>query len=314
MPILQWIANNTFVIYIILFFGFPVLARILKGVKDRRARAAARRAVEQAQMEALRTGRGGAQASYPQPTPITRPNPVPLQTQFPAQAAPQATVPNTAPVGAQAPASGQPRYITLPGGVILELPPAPPSQQTAARTPQPRPQAQPRPQPRAQAQALPQSLPQPRPQPGQTAAQAQQRQRNMQARAQDDRRNDRERERQQREVEARRQKALQRDRDTAGDAYRLRGDPVAPSGRMNDATAEGRALRNAQSTAESTRAVDDAYRQPAGGGATARGANRAALIAGVPVNPGEWRRALMLREILNQPVSQRDPIQSGEII
>jgi hypothetical protein len=135
----------------------------------------------------------------------------------------------------------------------------------------------------------------------------------MQARAQDDRRNDRERERQQREIEARRQKDMQRDRDTAGDAYRLRGDPATSAGRMNDATAEGRALRNALATAESTRAVDDAYRQPAGGGATARTANRAALVAGVPINPAEWRRALMLREILNPPVSQRDPIQSGEI-
>lgn len=285
----NFIQQYPFVIYIVIFVGVPMLGRIIKGVKDKRREAERKRMVQRAEMESLRTGRApgtpeyassprpaAPQANYPQPAPPTT-----------YQAPPAAPPPTTA-------RAGQPRYVQLPGGVILELPPAPTGPSAGSSSP-PRPappaarpapsrsasqrQPAPRPTPRAPAPRTPAPRPQQpqrsqAPRPGvqttqQTAARRQAAEDQSRAQLQV-------RDREEREAEERRRQSEERQR----------------------------AKREEQQRQQTDKIVAEAYRQDAS--AAGDRATNAVNVGKLSLKTRDFRRILLLREIMDPPVSMRD--------
>lgn len=287
----NFIQQYPFVIYIVIFVGVPMLGRIVKGIKDKRREAERKRMVQRAEMETLRTGRvagspdfasqrpAAPQVSYPQPAPSTT-----------YQAPPP---PSTA-------RAGQPRYVQLPGGVILELPPAPtgpsagsgPSQAPRPAAPRPA-RANPRPAPQRPAPQRPAPArpapaartPAPRPQPPQrsqaprTGVQTTQQTVARRQAAEDQSRAQLQvRDREEREAEERRRQSDERQRVAREEQQRQQTDKI----------------------------VAEAYRQsaPVAGD---RGATSVPVSVGkMKLKTRDLRRVFLLREIMDPPVSMRD--------
>lgn len=316
-PFLRILASHPELIYIAIAIGIPVMGKILKGIKDKRAEAERKRLMQRAEMEALRTGRAGATAEYAAPS-MSRP-PAP-QSSYPA---PQTLSQSPAPSPAAPPAStraGQPRYVQLPGGVILELPPAPtgPAPTGPASTPGSRPAA-PRPTPRPPARQQPQR-PAPRPQQQRPQQQRPQQQRpqQQQQRSQpqgtqlqrpqtqtQQTQTPRSQDQTSQQVAARRQAA--EDKSRASLVVRDREEREAEE-RRRESDDRQRAAREVQQRQQTDKIVADAYRQevPVAGGA------KTVKVGGLKLKTNDLRRVLLLREIMDPPVSMREEMSRHE--
>jgi len=291
-PFLRILASHPELIYIALAVGLPVMGKIIKSVKDRRAENERRRLMQRAEMEALRTGRTGATAEYAPPQ----------QSRPPAPTAPQNTPAEPTPAPQTSTRVGQPRYVQLPGGVILELPPAPtgpvPNQGGAPRPPAPRPTAprpaSPRPTPARQTPARQQRATQ-RPAAPRTPAQRPQlpQQQTSQQRAQQTAA------RQASENQLRAERML-RDREEREAEERRR-----------QAEERQRLAREEQQRKQTDKIVADAYRQDAPG--TERAPNTV-MVGGMKLKTRDLRRVLLLREIMDPPVSMRDELPARDPI
>lgn len=296
-PFLRFLASHPELIYIALAVGLPVMGKVIKSVKDRRAETERRRLMQRAEMEALRTGRTGATAEY---APPQQPRP-------PAPTAPQNMPTEPTPAPQTSTRVGQPRYVQLPGGVILELPPAPtgpvPNQGGAPRPPAPRPSAprptaprpaSPRPTPARQTPARQQRATQ-RPAAPRTPAQRPQlpQQQTSQQRAQQTAA------RQASENQLRAERML-RDREEREAEERRR-----------QAEERQRLAREEQQRKQTEKIVADAYRQDAPG--TERAPNTV-MVGGMKLKTRDLRRVLLLREIMDPPVSMRDELPARDPI
>ncbi len=307
---LNFIQQYPFVIYIVIFVGVPMLGRIIKGIKDKRRENERKRMAQRAEMEALRTGRSGGAEYTPQ-----RPNAP--QPSFPAtqpMAQGQSQLP-AAPPPSTAARAGQPRYVQLPGGVILELPPAP-TGPTAGMPQAPRPAA-PRPAPRPQQRPQPQRpaprppvarTPAPRPQRPQTQQQAQQQaqqQTQHQTRQQTPQQAQGPRGQVQtsQQVAARRQAA--EDKSRAQLVVRDREEREADERRRLSDDRQ-RAAREEHQRQQTDKIVAEAYRQSAPVAGDRATPGTAVTVGKMKLKKSDLRRVMILREVLDPPVSMRD--------
>lgn len=299
------------VIYIAIALGIPVVSKVIKGIRDKRAENERKSLMRRAEMEALRTGRTGGSAEYvsnrpaaPQAT-YSSPQTTPPEPSYPPT---HNTPPSPAAPPPGAARAGQPRYVQLPGGVILELPPAPtgptapgsgpnagsvPRPAPARPTPRPTP-ARPAPQ-RSVAQrqvSRQQQQPQrpvartPAPRPQQQRSQAPQP--NVQTTQQTVARREAAesqsraqltvRDRQEREAEERRRLTEERERAAREELQRQQTDKI----------------------------VADAYRQDVAVAGERSGKANTVNVGNLKIKTRDFRRILVLREILDPPISMRD--------
>lgn len=330
MPLFRFILDNPIIIYVILAFGFPVIIKIIKSMKDKRQAIDQRRTLERAQSETLRTGRSSQQFGAPgsDAYAIESRNQIGSQVSMQGSSSAQrptappqylANVPKQSNVNVQssstsnttAPA-GAPRYITLPGGVVLELPPAPanPSQRTNPQRTNPqrvnpqRPNPQrPNPQRTSQRQSSgqrQQRQQQPDQQSNQQSNQQQRPQPNSSANPQS------------RPQSSPQQTFPQAMSETSRQARR---DETAREDRIRATDDLAREIRNEKTRAESAKAVEDAYSQTdfSGNSGVTRRAAVSVTVGGFVVRPRDWRRAIILREVLDAPVSERS-VADREIV
>ena len=325
MPLFRFILDNPIIIYVILAFGFPVIIKIIKSMKDKRQAIDQRRTLERAQSEALRTGRSSQQFGAPgsDAYAIESRNQIGSQVSMQGSSSAQrptappqylANVPKQSNVNVQssstsnttAPA-GAPRYITLPGGVVLELPPAPanPSQRTNPQRTNPQRVNPQRPNPQRTSQR-------------QSSGQRQQRQQ------QPDQQSNQQSNQQQRpqpnpsaNPQSRPQSSPQQTFPQAMSetSRQARRDETAREDRIRATDDLAREIRNEKTRAESAKAVEDAYSQTdsSGNSGVTRRAAVSVTVGGFVVRPRDWRRAIILREVLDAPVSERS-VADREIV
>ena len=290
-------------------------------MKDKRQAIDQRRTLERAQSEALRTGRSSQQFGAPgsDAYAIESRNQIGSQVSMQGSSSAQrptappqylANVPKQSNVNVQSSSTsnttasaGAPRYITLPGGVVLELPPAPanPSQRTNPQRTNPQrvnPQ-RPNPQRTSQRQSSGQRQ-QRQQQPDQQSNQQQRPQPNSSANPQS------------RPQSSPQQTFPQAMSETSRQARR---DETAREDRIRATDDLAREIRNEKTRAESAKAVEDAYSQTdsSGNSGVTRRAAVSVTVGGFVVRPSDWRRAIILREVLDAPVSERS-VADREIV